>query len=57
MSRIAFPVSPSDFPETLLNFQKPDPGMLEPSCAVTALQSATDNASDFGEAVWVCART
>lgn len=51
-ARIAFPTPPADFPEALRNFEKPEPGTVEPSRAVKALQSAADNASGFGEAVW-----
>ena len=51
-ARLAFPTAPTDFPEALLDFQKPEPEMVEPSRAVKALQSAADNVSDFGEAVW-----
>lgn len=51
-ARLAFPMPPTDFPEALLDFQKPEPEIVEPSRAVKALQSAADNVSDFGEAVW-----
>ena len=50
-ARLAFPMPPTDFPEALLDFQKPEPEIVEPSRAVKALQSAADNVSDFGEAV------
>lgn len=51
-ARLAFPVPPTEFPEALLDFQKPEPGTVEQSRAVQALQSAADTVSDFGEAVW-----
>jgi hypothetical protein len=51
-AHLAFPMPPTDFPEALLDFQKPEPEIVEPSRAVKALQSAADNVSDFGEAVW-----
>lgn len=51
-ARLAFPMPPTDFPEALLDFQKPEPEIVEPSRAGKALQSAADNVSDFGEAVW-----
>ena len=51
-ARLAFPMPPTDFPEALLDFQKLEPEIVEPSRAVKALQSAADNVSDFGEAVW-----
>lgn len=51
-ARLAFPTDPIDFPDGLLDFQKPEPGAVEASRAVKALQSAADNVSDFGEAVW-----
>ena len=51
-ARLAFPMPPTDFPEALLDFQKLEPEIVEPSRAVKVLQSAADNVSDFGEAVW-----
>jgi len=51
-ARLAFPMPPTAFPEALLDFQKLEPEIVEPSRAVKALQSAADNVSDFGEAVW-----
>jgi len=51
-AHLAFPTAPTDFPESLLDFRKPEPEVVEPSRAVKALQSAAGNVSDFGEAVW-----
>jgi hypothetical protein len=51
-AHFAFPTAPTDFPEALLDFEKPEPEIVEPSRALKALQSAADNVSDFGEAVW-----
>jgi hypothetical protein len=39
-TRLAFPTTPTEFPDALLDFQKPEPGTAEPSRAVKALQSA-----------------
>lgn len=51
-ARIAFPVPPSEFPQALVEFEKPEPGIVEPSRAVKAMQAAAANVSDFGEDVW-----
>jgi hypothetical protein len=51
-AHLAFPTAPTDFPEALVDFQKPEPEIVKPSRAVKALQSAASNVSDFGEAVW-----
>jgi hypothetical protein len=51
-ARLAFPRPPTRFPEALLDFQKPEPGIVGQSRAVKALQSAGSHVSDFGEAAW-----
>lgn len=51
-ARLAFPTAPVEFPESLREFEKPEPGSVEPSAAVKAMHAAAENVSDFGEAVW-----
>ena len=56
-ARLAFPMPPTSFPDALLDFTKPEPGVAssesaEPSRAIKALQAAADGASGFGEAAW-----
>lgn len=51
-ARLAFPTTPVAFPESLLNFEKPDPSVGEPSRAMKAMQSAADSATGLGEAAW-----
>jgi hypothetical protein len=51
-AHLAFPTSPTDFPESLADFEKPDPSTVEPSRAVKPYQSDARTATDFGEAVW-----
>ncbi|MCY7412246.1 MAG: hypothetical protein LH471_04310 [Salinibacterium sp.] len=51
-ARLAFPTAPTSFPEILLEFQKPDPGSVQPSRATKALQAASENLSGFSETVW-----
>jgi hypothetical protein len=56
-ARLAFPMPPVAFPDALLDFTKPEPGVAswesaEPSRAMRALQAAGDGASGFGEAAW-----
>jgi hypothetical protein len=51
-ARLAFPTPPTDFPDALRDFSKPDLAVLAQSRAVKAMQAAAAHASDFGEAVW-----
>ncbi|GAB3129615.1 hypothetical protein [Glaciibacter psychrotolerans] len=51
-AHVAFPLAPTGFPESLVDFLKPEPELLEPSRAARAFHSAAENVSDFGEAVW-----
>jgi len=56
-AHLAFPMPPTVFPNSLLDFTKPEPGVgefdgAEPSRAMKALQAAGDGASGFGEAAW-----
>ena len=51
-ARLAFPTTPTAFPDALLDFEKPEPGVGEPSRAMKALLSAGDGATGFGEAAW-----
>ncbi len=51
-ARIAFPKPPTEFPDALADFSKPDLSVLAQSRAVKAMQAAAAHASDFGEAVW-----
>ena len=58
-AHLAFPTTPSAFPASLLDYEKPTPGASvwdsenpDQPRAVKALQSAADNASDFGEVAW-----
>lgn len=50
-SRLAFPETPGEFPDWLLDYQKPA-REAEPSRAALALESAAGNAKDFSESVW-----
>jgi hypothetical protein len=54
---LAFPMPPVVFPDAVVDFTKPEPGVVpvdgaEPSRAMKALQAAGDGASGFGEAAW-----
>ena len=51
-THLAFPMPPTAFPEVLVDFTKPEPGIGEPSLALKALQSAGDSASGIGEVAW-----
>jgi len=56
-AHLAFPMTPTAFPDALLDFHKPEPGVAslenaEPSRAMKAMQSAAGSASGFGEAAW-----
>ena len=51
-AHLAFPTPPTAFPDALLDFEKPDPEVGEPTRAMKALQSAGDGAAGFGEAAW-----
>jgi len=51
-ARIAFPEPPTEFPESLTDFQKPAPESVEPTRAAKALEAAAGNVSDFGESLW-----
>lgn len=51
-AHLAFPTTPTTFPASLHNYEKPDPEVGEPSRAMKALQSAGDSAADLGEAAW-----
>ncbi len=51
-ARLAFAVAPTEFPEVLLDFSKPDLSVVAQSRAVKAMQAAAGRASDFGEAAW-----
>jgi hypothetical protein len=51
-ARLAFPTSPTEFPEALVDFEKPDPSLQEPTRAMIAFRSAAENVSDFGESAW-----
>jgi len=51
-AHLAFPTPPVVFPDAVVDFTKPEPGIGEPSRAMKALQSAGDGASSFGEAAW-----
>ncbi|WP_291381960.1 hypothetical protein [Demequina sp.] len=51
-AHLAFPTTPTVFPSSVLDYEKPEPGASEPSRAMKALQSAGDGASGFGEAAW-----
>jgi len=51
-ARLAFPTPPTSFPDALLDYEKPEPGVGEPSRAMKALQSAGDGAVGFGEIAW-----
>ena len=50
-SHLAFPSTPTEFPESLRDFAKADPEISEPSRAFKAFQSASDNVSEFSEAI------
>lgn len=49
-ARMAFPESPTDFPDWLEDYEKPTDA--EPSRAQLAFDSAAGNVKDFGESVW-----
>lgn len=49
-ARGAFPETPTDFPDWLVEFEKP--ADLPPSRATLAFESASSNVKDFGESVW-----
>jgi len=51
-AHLAFPTTPTAFPDALLDFHKPEPGVGEPSRAMKALLAAGDGATGFGEAAW-----
>jgi hypothetical protein len=51
-ARLAFPMPPTEFPAALLDFQKPEPGIVDRSRAAKALQSVGNRVADFGEDVW-----
>ena len=51
-AHLAFPTTPTVFPSSVLDYEKPEPGASEPSRAMKALQSAGDGASGLGEAAW-----
>ncbi|MFC7788110.1 hypothetical protein ACU045_03920 [Microbacterium sp. MAHUQ-60] len=51
-SRTAFPETPQTFPGWLLEYEKPERSVAEPSRAALALEAAAGNAKDFGESVW-----
>jgi hypothetical protein len=51
-ARLAFPVSPADFPEWLHEYTKAERGAPEPSRAAAAMQAAGGNVKEFGEDVW-----
>jgi hypothetical protein len=47
----AFPASPSEFPDWLLDLSEPDQEPAEPSRATLALQAASERVQDLGETV------
>ncbi len=51
-AHLAFPTTPTAFPDALLDYERPEPGVGEPSRAMRALQSAGDGATGLGEAAW-----
>ncbi|UWF77283.1 MULTISPECIES: hypothetical protein [Microbacterium] len=51
-AHVAFPETPTEFPEWLLDYEKPQAGPAEPSRAAQALEAAASSAKDFGENVW-----
>ncbi|WP_309065543.1 hypothetical protein [Microbacterium sp.] len=51
-ARLAFPETPTSFPEWLLDYEKAPRGDVEPSRAAAALEAAASNVKDFGENVW-----
>jgi hypothetical protein len=56
-AHLAFPTTPTAFPDALLDFAKPEPGLASlenagPSRAVKAMHSAAGSASGFGGAAW-----
>lgn len=51
-AHLAFPTTPTAFPDALVDFHKPEPGVGEPPRAMKALLAAGDGATGFGEAAW-----
>lgn len=51
-ARLAFPKPPTEFPEWLHDYEKPEKQAAEPSRASLALQSAGSQVKNFGEDVW-----
>ncbi|MFT4258343.1 hypothetical protein [Microbacterium sp.] len=51
-ARVAFPETPTQFPEWLQAYAKPERGEVPPSRAALALEAAAGSAKDFGENVW-----
>ncbi len=51
-ARIAFPTTPTEFPEWLEEYAKPEREPGPPSRAALAMQAASNNAKEFGEEVW-----
>ncbi|WP_144794210.1 hypothetical protein [Microbacterium paludicola] len=51
-ARVAFPETPQEFPEWLLDYERPERVAAEPTRAALALEAASSNAKDFGESVW-----
>lgn len=51
-ARVAFPEGPTDFPEWLFDYAKPEKAPAEPSRALLALESAKSSVKDFGGDVW-----
>lgn len=50
--RVAFPEIPTDFPDWLEEYAKPEHEPAEPSRALIALEAAKSNVKDFGSDVW-----
>jgi len=51
-THLAIPMPPTAFPDVLVDFTKPEPGIGETSRAMKALQLAGESASGLGEVAW-----
>lgn len=51
-ARIAFPHPPTEFPDWLRDYARPERGNVEPTRAALALESAAGSVKDYGENVW-----
>lgn len=51
-ARLAFPAGPTEFPDWLLEFEKPPRQDVPPTRATLALEAAASSVKDFGENVW-----